>query len=164
MDQSDSRMVTGVIAAVSGLFLLMGLGMMFNSGRIFYSGQQSESWPRVEGIVTRGEVKRRPSSKGFDRFQALVAYTYEVNGEKYRSETIFFGQRPGDEGPAKALVEKYKGPEVTVFYQPDDPAKAVLRPGVAWSQVALWGAAGIFLSLLGFGGLLGIRRWGSSAS
>ena len=132
--------------------------MTVNAARIFYSGQRSASWPQTTGTVSKAEVEPYKSSRGFDRSQAVVAYSYEVDGEKYRSDTIFFGQGPVDEAAARALVEKYKGPEVAVYYQPGQPENATLQPGVAWSEVSLWGVVGVLLCVVASGGLIGLRR------
>ena len=139
-------------------FLLMGT-VGFPAGTMLLLGAwlddwraaQSKSWPTVTGRVLTSEVSVR-LGKG-PRNLANVSYTYEVDGTRYESSRIRFGQgRTRFRSQAEELVGRYPaGSDVDVHYNPADPGVAVLDTSDAAVQSAVWwGLAWLAFPFLAF--------------
>jgi hypothetical protein len=75
-----------------------------------------------------------------------------VNDFNFSNNRIFLGYRGGTSLEAKAILNKYpEGSTVTIYYQKDDPANAVLQPGfkTAVLHFPLMGLFFLILSVLG---------------
>jgi hypothetical protein len=95
-----------------------------------------------------------PAEEGGPRFRPVVRYTYEARGRAYAAERISYGSPPQadttDRGEARRQVERYPaGAAVDVWFDPADPARAVLVRGVSKVPVAIGIAVG--LALMGVG-------------
>jgi hypothetical protein len=91
-------------------------------------------WRTVDGEIIESQVVNRGSSF-LPNWQAQVRYRYSVGGARYESARITFAADPeGDiRWRAAAAAEKYpQGMKVKVHVSPEDPAIAVLDPGVPW--------------------------------
>ena len=80
-----------------------------------------------------------------------MRYVYEVNGRRYKSANV---ASTGLVGLGRGLEHVGKYPrqaKVTVYYNPDHPATALLEPGEAVQRTGQWavGIGGIFLLLGG---------------
>jgi hypothetical protein len=61
-------------------------------------------------------------------YTADIKYAYTVQGVEYRSDVVVIG---GHSYGANATVKRYPlGKKVSVSYDPDNPGRAVLEPGV----------------------------------
>ncbi len=87
---------------------------------------RSNGWVTADGVVTRCEVVRAHKSSRLD-----LAYTFTVGGREYTGHDI-------DAGPTTQSSDRWTrrvaalpaGTPVTVYYDSDDPAEAVLEPGM----------------------------------
>ena len=114
---------------------------------------ESRYWPQADGIVTISERSgKRGNSWGLE-------FTYTIAGRKYTGTQYAYDPMP-IQGEAEVLrhIAAYPvGAGVVVFYDPANPAEAVLRPGLR--GCTLWVA--LFLTpfvVVGLGlwvGLLG---------
>ena len=88
----------------------------------------SVAWPTVQGRVDRSKIEQRLTKSGTFYRLALV-YHYEVGGLYYEGDTVEFGSpRVTAEELIERLAAKYPaGAQVTVHYDPDDPATCVLE-------------------------------------
>lgn len=129
-----------------GLTLIFGalggfaLWMYFKDRR---KAEATKQWMPVKGRIVDSYLETHEDfdeDHGTQRSYAPhVEYEYEVNGTTYRSTTIQPGTRTfiSSRGKAEAEVARYApGSEVSVFYDPANPAEAVLQPGKA-SQAGL---------------------------
>lgn len=128
-----------------GAILLAGsIFFFYKSVFTIYDGFDSHSWPSVDGEVVdaRVESRRIPGSTR-EEYDHYFEYIFSVDGKKYSSGRLNFFSVSGD--PSEG-VEKYEmGQKVQVYYDPNDPSRAVLEPGLP----------GIFVWLaLGFGIIL----------
>jgi hypothetical protein len=93
--------------------------------------RQSMNWPIVPGEVTTSLV-RKGSLQGRGT-RAIVQYTYTVMGKTYESDKLstadLSGMKlTGPESSAKHVTKQYpKGLRVNVYYDPQNPAQAVLE-------------------------------------
>ncbi|WP_375761001.1 DUF3592 domain-containing protein [Corallococcus exercitus] len=91
---------------------------------------QAESWPTVQGTITRSEVEM-VRSKGI-KYAPKLAYTYSVDGQPYEGSKYRFASfRSDDPRYAEDAVARYPlGASVPVHYRPGQPSEAVLQPGL----------------------------------
>lgn len=135
------------VASMGVVCLLMQLGMRLQA-------KKSEQWNVVKGSIdsSRAEVVRSTGSRGSRKarlYQAVVEYSYEIDGRKYRSTRISFGgvfASNSKRGAEEQAARYVPGSVVDVRVDPTDPTSAVLECRVALN----WA-----LILVGFG-LLGV--------
>ena len=119
-------------------------------------------WPVVEGEITSSKVKQIPGVRRFGyggpSYEPSVAYSYRVLGTTYSGTRLRFGGEPTDyyqDNTYAKLAQYPVGTTVRVHYQPDDPSRSVLEPGVGlriYLNMAFFSA----LLLFGVGGIIGI--------
>lgn len=91
---------------------------------------ESSHWPNVEGSVIGASlgVTRQ------HRFRPLVEYAYRVGEKDYRCSRIQWGglvDLPSRSAAAKVVSHYRAGKQIKVYYNPRQPAVAVLQPGHA---------------------------------
>ena len=75
-------------------------------------------------------------------YQATVFYTYEVEGRRYQSNQVRREETSGNEANAQANAAKYPtGSSVRVYYNPSNPADAVLETSPVFGFMVLWAMA-----------------------
>lgn len=123
----------GVLAMALPLAILGGVGYFIY--RTMDKSNQAlaaaKTWPSTTGVVIRSMVDA--SGGRTTSFFANVMYEYEVNGMTYQGNVL----RAGDQfirktsrtmGTAQAKVDEYPaGRQVTVYYDPANPANAALE-------------------------------------
>jgi hypothetical protein len=134
---------------VSLIFILIGLGLVFWGWNILHNARASAAWPTSAGRITESTLDHSTDAEGSDSYSPKITYTYSVNNLFYDSGTIKFGENSySSQRKAQEILSHYPvGQSVTVYYEPDNPGKAVLEPGVsAGSYIVL--AIGIFFVLI----------------
>lgn len=132
----------GVIAIVIGAVLYV---VQLRQG---LRAEASKKWPRASGTVTACALEKSPEHRR--RYRALVQYSYRVGGKDYQGSRIFWGGNEGREKHVASVVETYPaGSKVRVFYDPKNPAEAVLDPiqNTGSRQLVLYALAMITLGL-----------------
>ena len=84
------------------------------------------------------------------RYRAALQYNYRVGGKNYESSRIFWGGNEGGQKHMSSVVETYPaGGSVRVFYDPKNPAEAVLDPiqNTGSRQLVLYALAMVTLGL-----------------
>ncbi len=117
----------------------------------------SQGWAYCQGTVDSSmvheEVNREESGSAIHYFP-VVNYSYRVRGTMYQNDKISFSLKGEYRSSKKAekITQKYaQGRAVTVYYDPDDPATAVLDRSVPISGL-IWG---IILAILWMVGVIG---------
>ena len=126
MSEALKPLVAGL--CLSLMFLAFGGGILAYSIRLWREGRRSAGWPAAEGVVTASRMwgGRWNNSARNSR----TAYEFEVGGRLYASDRVCFGTLQSD-AEKRAQVERFPvGRRVEVFYDPADPARSVLEPGV----------------------------------
>jgi len=130
------------------IFALIGYFVAFHAGKpILDNARRSTEWPSVPGVVQRSKVATS-TSDGKTMYKADVVYKYQVGDRDYQCSTVAFGGdfSSSDSSWAHAVRDKYPaGSEVEVFYQPEEPANAVLEPGATWKSYMVFGIGMVFL-------------------
>ena len=144
--------LAGYMLAV-GLVAFFGAYLLWKGVHRLMLASASTKWPTTKGKVTGAETKREVTSDTDDNhpsvtFSADTAIAYTVNGQQYTTNIMYFGQTlgSGDKSEAALQVLRYPvGKEVTVSYDPENPAGAVLKPGIHSEALWLPGAGLAFL-------------------
>lgn len=123
--------------------------------------EAGQSWPWVEGEIETSRVEAFHAlveQRGWMRwrryFRPDLVYRYRVNGVDFRGSRRHFGWRLYASLPwhAQRVVQRYEeGSRVTVYYNPDNAADAVLDPeapgvGLLGVLAALFAAAALYLA------------------
>lgn len=109
----------------------------------------AKSWPRTTAVITRSEV--RPIGKG--GFTAGIVYRYQVAGRDYDGHRLQFGNETGTRSFAAEAIKAWPiGLETTVWYDPDKPEFAVLRP--TGDPKAYFQGAGLLAAMFVFVGVV----------
>lgn len=90
---------------------------------------EAVNWPTTKGLIVRSELS--PDELLRADHQAFIEYTYHVQGKQYKSKQVRVGgtssKHRGKVQPWVALFPLDK--EAQVFYNPTDPADALLIVG-----------------------------------
>lgn len=107
-------------------------------------------WPSTKGTVTVSERRAARKTSGVWR----VEYTYRIAGQEYTSTTYAYDPMPiqGQEEVLRHIAKYPVGSVVDVYFDPENPSDAVLRPGLRGGT--LW----IALFITPFV-LIGIAMW-----
>lgn len=134
------------VLGISAVFFLVGAGLTWWGWTIVRNARASASWPTVQGMITETDLEFSTDEDG-DTWTPRVAYTYLVNGISYENFTIKFGETSyGSESTAREVLVRYPvGQAVTVYYDPADPDRAVLEPGVSGGSYIVISIGLIFL-------------------
>ncbi|MFC1582212.1 DUF3592 domain-containing protein [Planctomycetota bacterium] len=148
------------------VLLAMGLLIVWGGISGYLQGKKMSRWPTVVGIVKISEVQGdgksveqarrdlKTSIKNSIWYEAHIIYHYEVKGVPYKFNRISL-RDIGDTSPvgSQGLVERYPaGMEIVVYYNPEDPAEAILEveEGATLLAAMIVGGITMLLSLLPF--------------
>lgn len=139
------------------LSVVLGGVFAFKSLSFIRESQACSRWPTVPGWVVRSQVNRTVDEDGEAELSNLcVLYTYRVNDQEYRSTRLYAGKPvlSGGSRVAEAMAAKYRtGSDVAVYYNPANPAVAMLEPlnlaNAKVSNIAAIGFGGIGVLMIG---------------
>ena len=143
-----ATLALSVLLLLGGWFMVIGL-------RNAWRGHASASWPTAPGVVVQSGVQKSVSYEGTDRrrtstsYEAVTVARYTVNGRDHETRQRRFGQIVGTSDPSDAAVLRLRyaeGTPVTVSYDPDDPSRGVLEPGLHAESMWLPGAGVAFFA------------------
>jgi hypothetical protein len=121
----NTLLLTGLI--VGFVFLLLNsifLGIIFFTRRKMAA---INTWSSTMGTVLMSTVEWRHSSDSGSTAYPVVQYSYQVNGQTYQGMKIAPGPEMGGTGAQKVVARYPAGAQVMVFYDPKNPADAVLE-------------------------------------
>jgi len=100
-------------------------------GSNFYLSIASLRWPKVLVRITSSGVNTGTSTIG-TWWAPDVEYKYRVSGLPYHSATIRYLMKPfSEKEEAQSVLASYPpDAQVTAAYDPQNPARSVLEPGV----------------------------------
>ncbi|MGA3189117.1 MAG: DUF3592 domain-containing protein [Bryobacteraceae bacterium] len=147
-----NRFIIIFSALVMGAVALSGLYLFIKGIHRIYLATESAKWPTTAGTVVGSETTRTVSDEG-DRSESVSFSTntlirYEVNGQEYFTDVLYFGQTVGSSDKSEAALQRLQFPAnkpVTISYNPANPATGVLKPGLHAEAFWLPGAALAFL-------------------
>jgi hypothetical protein len=118
--------VRWLVAGLAVLYLLVGAWLVRRVAQSRAELRASESWAPTRGRVVSSELQDLGKSGLLPR----VAYEYEAGGGRYRSERIHHGDPHvySFASTAQRAIAPYAiGAEVSVWFDPADPGRAVLE-------------------------------------
>jgi hypothetical protein len=135
------------------LILLVGFGPAI------YRAAVSRTWPSTAGRVMNTSIDSSSVggiSDSVDRWQANVSCTFSAGGKsytgtRYTSTGEFYSG--SKEECDRFLVDHPVGSPVQVFFDPNDPANCVLKPGLDYRHIFLSA-----LMLMTIVGILGVWK------
>lgn len=130
----------------------------------------SQKWPTTQGTIIYSQMEsmyrpRTDTNRSTTSYSLDLQYTYEADGHSYTGSQIAFADPPGGDGESgqeavREVMSQYPITKiVTVYYDPNDPATAVLEPGASSGTYTSF-YVGIPALILGLGmALFGLLRW-----
>jgi hypothetical protein len=89
------------------------------------------SWAQTMGTVLSTTIQIRRMGQGRSEVPVVI-YSYQVNGRPYQADRVRAADDTGRirvTNDASSTLDRYPvGSNVTVYYDPDDPANAALEP------------------------------------
>ncbi len=137
-----------ILCALGAALVVAGLAM-------WRAGRETRGYTRTRGRIVRAEVEEIPrtSEEGGTRFRPVVRYAFEARGRTHESERLSAGSGSAgspDVDDARRDVARYPpGTEVDVWFDPRDPSRSVLVPGIPTGEIVVAVVAG--LALVGVG-------------
>ncbi len=131
-----------------------------------YRQCESTNYPDVQGLITRNETFCRD----YDFYEVKIEYAYHVDGKKYAGEryiyaAMMFGKATsGSQRRAKRLERSLPvGQQVTIYYNPANPADAVLKTGIIGYHLFVLVVLAFFNIMMLFGWLILVASFFQSA-
>src|SRR5215510_15286921 len=137
---TEFLLAVGIIIFVLGILNVVFLGILFFMRRKMAAVSQ---WPSTMGTVMNSTIEWRSSSDSGSTAYPVVQYSYQVNGQPYQSSKLAPGPEMGGTGAQKVVAMYPAGAQVMVFYNPQNPAEAVLERK-ARAQWFMWLMLAIF--------------------
>lgn len=127
----------------TGLVGLFGLGVItvwltLSTGSDFFYCLTSRNWPKAQALITASSVVAGKSNVG-TWWAPNVEYEYRVGGKPFHAANIRYSMPSfyDEEAAANVLTPYAQGHAAVVAYDPGDPSRSVLEPGVPagiWKQ------------------------------
>ncbi len=142
----NSAILIGVFCGGVLILLFLGIGiyLIIRSNKDKQKAQSSQQWPSVMGRIVASEVRESSSmdSEGdtSTMYKPYVQYEYNVMGSPFTGEKVSIGLTVSHGSPSqpREIVAKYPvGASVPVYYNPENPADAVLEQRSGSSKVSL---------------------------
>ncbi len=136
-----------VPASFSLLFFFAGVGFTFMGLTDIWRAARSAYWPTAAATITRSTIA--PSG---DAFTPHIEYQYVVDGVPFCSTRIQpCSQAAGSYRFARTIASRYPvGQAVTIAYDPSDPVRSALEPGLRKQSFGML-VAGLMFAGLGAG-------------
>ena len=109
---------------------------------------KAASWPEVEGEITHSGLDFDRSD---GRWSVQITYRFALAHRVFTSDQVSYGLMENSLTAKQQLIDTYPvGRRVRVYYDPDDPSRAVLErnPSNLWIWLCLIGAIFMVFGLL----------------
>ena len=135
--------------------LAVCIAICAHAGWLFRNGRRSRTWPFVPGTITTSNTTLGPGG----RSMLVLEYSYVVDGHEHSGSRIAMAPSGWFTlGSTAQLLQKYpKRAQVSVFYDPTNPAVCTLETGPPrrlWSYYAIAGMFAVIAVVLVLGRLV----------
>lgn len=138
---------------LSAIFTALGASLLLYAAFIWLRARASCRWPSTAAVLDTARVQ---DSVGYTRggsyptYALALRYSYTVGGKVYHGSRRGFGRTDyrSMEEAAAALRALTGQPEVRIYYDPGNPARAVLEPGAG---PGVYQMAAVSAAILGAG-------------
>jgi uncharacterized protein DUF3592 len=141
-------MINVVLIGFGAIAIAIGVALYISQFRQGLRATASKRWPVSPGTVIASALEKSPGGRW--RYRAAVQYRYRAGGKEYQSDRIFWGGNEGRQKHMASVIAAYpQGAKVSVHYDPQDPAEAVLDPAqnIGSRPLVLYAMAMITLGL-----------------
>jgi uncharacterized protein DUF3592 len=152
-------MINAILIGFGVIAIAIGAALYAAQLRQGLRANASKRWPVSPGTVTASALEKSPQGRW--RYRAAVQYRYRVGGKDYQSNRIFWGGNEGSRKHMELVIAAYpQGSKVSVHYDPQNPAEAVIDPAqnAGSKPLVLYAVAmvalGLFVLFLGAYALL----------
>ncbi len=146
LDQTDTSM--GILAA--GLVAL-GLALSALYSQSLWEGWRSTHWQATPGVMTEARIAQTRSPRSTNPYwEPRLRYRYIVNGKEHEGSRLSYDQEKTVDREwlqARLTREWLPGTAVTVWVDPANPGKAVLKPGASGWLVVFVGVGLVFIGV-----------------
>ena len=141
-DQQPPRRPTQPAGRVANIFLLLFIGVWsvatlyfdFLTVRGTINQMEAVHFPTVEGEVVRCTATEDTGGE-FSSHDVNILYSYTVADDKYTCSRVRFLKLWGKTWVKDFVAKHPPGTEVTVHYDPNDPSRAILLPGIGGQEL-----------------------------
>lgn len=133
------------------IFIVAGGSILFFGIFNIIKANNSEHWPRAEGMILSSSVEgKRSTSSSTSTYHAYIRYKFNVKNVVFNGTKISYGDYgSSDSSHATKIVSKYpKNKNITVYYNDNNPEECVLEPGLK-GQAFLLPGIGLILVIIG---------------
>ncbi len=113
---------------------VVGVGLVIGGTRDAIRGRASSNWTATSATILSSSLEEsREARTGRKQWRPNIRYEYQVGGRRFEASRLSFGLAtfPDGSGGVEAVIARYApGTLHTVYVDPADPARAVLRPGL----------------------------------
>jgi|TARA_Y100000310_G_scaffold345155_1_gene462232 hypothetical protein len=146
------------IGAIGFMLAMVAMGGWLIIAGVTESGKalDSPNWPSTQGVVDRTSTH---TGRDLFTYSPRVDYTYVVSGLEYKgnSVSLYKWELFFSETSAQQRADEYPvGSTVDVFYDPIDPAWAVLEPGYSWLAIMGMPVVGLLVAAFGIRIVVGV--------
>jgi len=141
-------MINVVLIGFGAIAIAIGVALYVSQFRQGLRATASKRWPVSPGTVVASALQKSPDGRW--RYRAAVQYRYRAGGKEYQSDRIFWGGNEGRQKHIASVIAAYpQGSKVSVHYDPQNPAEAVLDPAqhIGSRPLVLYAMAMITLGL-----------------
>jgi hypothetical protein len=141
-------MINVVLIGFGAIAIAIGVALYVSQFRQGLRATASKRWPVSPGTVIASALEKSPDGRW--RYRAAVQYRYRAGGKEYQSDRIFWGGNEGRQKHIASVIAAYpQGSKVSVHYDPQNPAEAVLDPAqhIGSRPLVLYAMAMITLGL-----------------
>ncbi len=140
--------------SASGIvMILLGLLCIWQGWKNYKLARASHSWIQVPGTITHVKLRKLHDPERNADYEALITYSYAVGKLEFSSSTIAIGKESVELSAKGSLFVHERFPLhswVQVYYDPANPAQAVLEPGKEGNGVLV---IAIGIGLVVYGGI-----------
>ncbi|MBC8289286.1 MAG: DUF3592 domain-containing protein, partial [Planctomycetes bacterium] len=147
VSNSGSRAFCNAAMGFGTFFMLIGGSFLVTGTGEAIKSSSTTGWPTVEGEVVVSRVIRRANpgsgNQGSDStsYEPVIVYEYEIDGTRHSSSQLATYRVANY--TAKTIDQQFPAGPVTVHYNPDDSADAVLLTGLASDNFISIGLGGV---------------------
>jgi len=113
------------------LFLPVIIFLIVFASHMIYEYNTLKSWKSVTGKIIKADLEYAVNEDF--KYYLDIEYTYSVNGESFTESRINIVDDSYALDEAKEKLQDYTvGKDITVFYNPENPERAVLNKGLSF--------------------------------
>lgn len=148
---------------LAALFCAMATAVEIYTVSTLLKTNEAVNWPTTKGVIVRSELSAERVIK--TSYEAHIEYTYQVGGKPFKSKQVRSrGAGSKYRNEVAPLVDQFPvGKETQVFYNPTNPADALLVVGADLSDYLIVIFPVFFMGAAGFAVVALFLQWRKNA-